>query len=123
MGVAKPGTPGVRFADVLVLEEQPPSGQPPRVETFSFKSRNLLPLEEGDLTAQMRMDASDALRYYGGTLNIRRHSLKHLGHEVPVRKVRLIYEGRALKPKDPNMLKRAVTRVAELVKGVEVWFQ
>ena len=33
----------LRFADVLVIEERPPAGQPPRVETFSFKSRDLSP--------------------------------------------------------------------------------
>ncbi|MBN1208978.1 MAG: hypothetical protein JXB05_29240 [Myxococcaceae bacterium] len=41
VGVAKEGQPGVRFADVLVIERQPPAGQPPRVESFSFKSRDL----------------------------------------------------------------------------------
>ncbi|WP_224250310.1 hypothetical protein, partial [Hyalangium gracile] len=41
VGVSKPGVPGLRYADVLVIEQQPSAGQPPRVETFSFKSRFL----------------------------------------------------------------------------------
>ena len=36
----KPG-PGLRYADVLVIEEGGTGGQPRRVETFSFKSRDL----------------------------------------------------------------------------------
>ena len=40
VGVTKPGS-GLRFADVLVIEEGELGGRPPRVETFSFKSRNL----------------------------------------------------------------------------------
>ncbi|WP_224362179.1 hypothetical protein [Hyalangium versicolor] len=120
VGVAKEGQPGVRFADVLVIERQPPAGQPPRVETFSFKSRDLSLLKEGALTAQMTEDAREALGYYGETLNIRRPSLKYLGSEVQVRRVRLIYEGGELKPTDPALLKKAVPEVQREVKGVEV---
>jgi hypothetical protein len=36
------------LADVLVVEQAPPTGQLPRVETFSFKSRDLLPLEKDE---------------------------------------------------------------------------
>jgi hypothetical protein len=123
VGVAKEGQPGVRFADVLVIEKQPPAGQPPRVESFSFKSRDLSLLNEDALTAQMRADAKDALGYYGETLNIRRDTLKYLGPAVQVRRVRLIYEGGALKPKNLDTLKKAENRVKGEVKGVEVLFQ
>jgi hypothetical protein len=123
VGVAKEGQPGVRFADVVVIEKQPPAGQQPRVETFSFKSRDLSLLKEGPLTAQMTEDAREALGYYGETLNIRRPSLKYLGSEVQVRRVRLIYEGGELKPTDPAMLKKAVPEVQREVKGVEVLVQ
>jgi len=84
VGVAKEGQPGVRFADVLVIEQQPPLGRPPRVESFSFKSRNLRLLSEDAVAAQMKADATDALRYYGETLTIRRDSLKYLGPEVQI---------------------------------------
>jgi hypothetical protein len=122
-GVAKEGTAGVRFADVLVIEEKPPAGQPPRVESFSFKSRDLRLLEDEALAAQMIADASEALGYYGETLNIRRPSLKYLGSEVLVRRVRLIYEGGELQPPQPKTLKTAVEKAQDEVNGVEVLVQ
>jgi hypothetical protein len=123
VGVAKEGQPGVRYADVLVIETQPASGQPPRVESFSFKSRDLRWLDDTALTTQMKADANAALRYYGETLNIRRPSLKYLGPEVQVQRVRLIYEGGALRPGDLDALKSAVPAVQRAVHGVEVLVQ
>jgi hypothetical protein len=95
VGVRKPGT-GLRFVDVLVIEEGALGGGPRRVESFSFKSRNLALLEEEALKAQMKADASEALRKYGETFDIRRDSLQSLfpgSGEVQVSKVRLLYEG------------------------------
>jgi hypothetical protein len=124
VGVAKEGQPGVRFADVLVIERQPPAGEPTRVESFSFKSRDFSSVQDArPLKAQMAADASEALAYYGEKLNIRRKPLKYLGPKVQVRRVRLIYEGGDLKPKDPAVLKEAVDKVREEVKGVEVLVQ
>jgi len=120
VGVAKEGQPGVRFVDVLVIEQQPPAGQPPRVESFSFKSRDLSLLDENALIRQMTADASDALRYYGETLDIRRPMLKYLGSEVQIRRVRLVYEGGELKPATLDALQSAVERVEGQIKGVEV---
>jgi hypothetical protein len=123
VGVAEKGQPGVRFADVLVIERQPPAGQPPRVESFSFKSRDLSLLDEKALRAQMKADASEALGYYGETLNILRPSLKYLGPNVQARRVRLIYEGGKLRPKAESRLKEAVEKVERDVEGVEVLVQ
>ena len=120
VGVAKPGEAGIRFTDVLVIEQQPPPGQPPRVETFSFKSRNLSLLGEKALTAQMVADASEALRYYGERLNIRRPSLHLRDSQVQVHRVRLIYEGGALKSQGPSIWDDAVREAQDKVKGVEV---
>ncbi|XXF77277.1 hypothetical protein P2318_30130 [Myxococcaceae bacterium GXIMD 01537] len=122
VGVAKPGIPGVRFADVLVIEEGSHSG-PPRVETFSFKSRDLVPLSDKALEAQMIADASEALRYYGEKLNIRRPSLHLRDSQVRVHRVRLIYEGGALKPKKLDALKSAMRETETEVRGVEVLIQ
>ncbi len=119
VGVAKQGVDGVRYADVLVIEAEPPSGQPPRVESFSFKSRDLSLLKEKALAAQMVADASEALRYYGETLNILRKSLKR---RVQIQRVRLIYEGGTLRSEANDW--GAAVRVAEKkVKGVEVLSQ
>jgi hypothetical protein len=120
VGVSKPGTPGIRFADVLVIEQQVSTGQPPRVETFSFKSRNLAPIERASLEAQVRVDARAALDYYGGTLDILRPSLKR---RAQVQRVRLVYEGGALMPKNLGDLQRAVDLARREIKGVEVLVQ
>ena len=125
VGVMKPG-PGLRFADVLVIEEGGLGGQPRRVETFSFKSRDLSKLDETITTAQMIADASEALRHYGETLNVRRDSLQPLlreGSEVHVQRVRLIYEGGEFKPKGIDDLDVVVNKVQAEVPGVEVFFQ
>ncbi|OJH39021.1 hypothetical protein BON30_20415 [Cystobacter ferrugineus] len=125
VGVWKP-TSGLRFVDVLIIEEGPFSGRSPRVETISVKSRNLALLDEKALDAQMSTDARDALRYYGETLDIRRPSLRsllHEGSEVSIRRVRLIYEGGDLKPRNVNTLKRAIDDIELRIKGVEVLVQ
>jgi hypothetical protein len=125
VGVSKPGT-GLRFADVLVIEEGELAGRPRRVETFSFKSRDLSGLGETALEAQMIADAKAALRNYGETLDIRRTSLQTLlpgGSEVQVPRVRLIYEGGKLKPMNSDYLDAAVEKTKGLVPEVEVLFQ
>ncbi|PTL76886.1 hypothetical protein [Vitiosangium sp. GDMCC 1.1324] len=125
VGVRKLG-PGLRYADVLVIEEGELGGRPRRVETFSFKSRDLSGLGEQALEAQMIADAREALQKYGETLDIRRDSLQPLlpeGSRVSVQRVRLVYEGDALKPTDIDDLNRAVSETKREVPGVEVLFQ
>jgi hypothetical protein len=118
VGVRKPTD--LRFADVLVIEQKPPPGQPPRVETFSFKSRDFSGLKAEAMEAQMKADAREALRKYGGTIDIRRPGLEG---RVDVRRVRLVYEGGKLKPIDPREQQTAVNRATAAVPGVEVIFQ
>jgi hypothetical protein len=125
VGVRKPG-PGLRYADVLVIEEGGTGGQPRRVETFSFKSRDLSGLKYEAVEAQMIEDAREALQKYGERLDIRRDSLQSLfpgSSEVQVPRVRLVYEGGELKPTTVNDLKALVDAVQEVVPGVEVLFQ
>jgi hypothetical protein len=111
---------GIRYADVLVIEQKPLPGQPPRVETFSFKSRDFSRIEPDALTAQMLADARQALGYYGETLDIRRPGLEL---RAKVQRVRLIYEGGMLEPKDPKVRQRSVDAAMRAVPGVEVLFQ
>ncbi|HSP79862.1 MAG TPA: hypothetical protein VLQ93_15120, partial [Myxococcaceae bacterium] len=122
VGVWKPEA-GLRFADVLVIEQQPPRGLPPRVETFSFKSRDFSLLKPRPLEAQMKADALEALKYYGETLDIRRPELKLQGVKIPVQRVRLIYQGGDFKPKTESTLKAVTKRTQNAVPGVEVLFQ
>jgi hypothetical protein len=123
VGVAKTDVAGVRYADVLVIEENLPSGKPVRVETFSFKSRNFAPMNPDDLRAQMKADASTALKHYGRTLNIRRRALELTGVEVQVQRVRLIYEGGELMPGSPGAAETAMNVVKSAVKEVVVSIQ
>lgn len=117
MGVSKVD---FRYADVLVIEERPPPGQPPRVETFSFKSRNLAVLDEDTLPVQLNTDDSNAMKYYGGTLKILRDGMRQ---QADVRRVRLVYEGGELLPPKRVVLNNAVDATQSNVKGVEVLFQ
>jgi hypothetical protein len=125
VGVRKPDT-GLRFVDVLIIEEGELAGRSPRVETMSFKSRDLSGLKDKGLEAQMVEDANEALWKYGKTLNIRRDSLQPFfrwGSEVSVQRVRLVYEGGALIPKDIEKLKSVLDEVEAKVPGVVVLFQ
>jgi len=123
VGVKKPDT-GLRFADVLIIEEGQLAGPLPRVETFSFKSRDLALLKPKPLVTQIQADMSEALRYYGETLEIRRPSLELQGKEIPVHRVRLIYEGGVLKPKSSDrLLENAMEEARRRSRGVEVLFQ
>ncbi|HYO72990.1 MAG TPA: hypothetical protein VEU33_43710, partial [Archangium sp.] len=118
VGVYKPKA-GLRFADVLVIERKPLPGQSPRVETFSFKSRDFSGMDYEAVRAQMSADARAALAYYGETLNIRRPGLEG---RVKVLRVRLIYQGGALAPK-PSDMEKALSATKATVPGVEVLFR
>ncbi|QAT82398.1 hypothetical protein EJ065_0793 [Corallococcus coralloides] len=117
VGVAKAD---LRFADVLVIEAGPSAGSAPRVETFSFKSRDLKLLDNDALVAQMTADARNALRYYGGKLEVLRKGLRQ---SAQVQRVRLVYEGGGLKPKKAETLEAAMSEAQEKVSGVEVMVQ
>ena len=71
-------------------------------------------------------DAREALWKYGETLDIRRDSLQLLlrqGSEVPVSRVRLIYEGGELMPTSAADLDAALKATRAAIPGVEVSFQ
>jgi hypothetical protein len=68
----------------------------------------------------MIADARAALAYYGETLDIRRPGLQG---RVTVLRVRLIYEGGPLKPKNLDVMKEAMTETRKNIPGVEVLFQ
>ncbi|HEX5749378.1 MAG TPA: hypothetical protein VFZ09_24330 [Archangium sp.] len=84
------------------------------------KSRDFSGMDYGAVRAQMIADARAALAYYGETLNIRRPGLEG---RVKVRRVRLIYEGGALKPRDERIMREALHATKATVPGVEVLFR
>ncbi|WNG27254.1 hypothetical protein F0U62_26980 [Cystobacter fuscus] len=125
VGVRKPDT-GLRFVDVLIIEEGELAGGQPRVETLSFKSRDLSGLNLNALKAQLLEDAWEALWKYGETLNIRRDSLQltlRQGREVSVSRIRLVYEGGVLMPRGSSLLDEAVSETRAKIPEVEVLFQ
>ncbi|WP_071902538.1 hypothetical protein [Cystobacter ferrugineus] len=125
VGVKKPDT-GLRYADVLIIEEGALAGGPARVETFSFKSRNLARLDGKALKTQMVEDAKEALWKYGETVDIRRDSLQPFlrqGSKVTAQRVRLIYEGGELEPTNVNNLNAAMREAESAFPGVEILFQ
>jgi hypothetical protein len=124
VGVWKPDS-GLRYADVLVIEEGSPTGQSPRVETLSLKSRDLSKMEYNELRARLLADAKEAWMNYGETLDIRRPSLRSVLPQgrVVVPKLRLVYEGGALSPSSVKDLHRIAQDVTTSFRRVEVVFQ
>ncbi|HLL55086.1 MAG TPA: hypothetical protein VK447_16135, partial [Myxococcaceae bacterium] len=112
----------LRFADVLVIEKETARGQPPRVETFSFKRRDFTKMEPGEWQESLRADARDAMRYYGGVLDIRTPSLGLRGQPATVAKVHLVYDARLRPVIDAEALKPFLDFVAKQA-GVEVRFE
>lgn len=110
----------LRYADVLVIEAKPTPGQPPRVEMFSFKSRNLAVLDDNALPVQVSTDASSAMKYYGGKLKILRDGMRQ---QAEVKRVRLVYQEKGLLPDNRSGLDSAVKNAQKLIVGVEVLFQ
>ncbi|AGC42870.1 hypothetical protein MYSTI_01530 [Myxococcus stipitatus DSM 14675] len=117
VGVAKVD---FRYADVLVIEGQPTPGQPVRVEAFSFKSRDLRFLKSQELEVRVNTDASNAMKYYGGSLRILRDRMRQ---QADVQRVRLIYDGQELLPKELKLFSDAARIAEKKIKGVEVEYQ
>jgi len=67
----------------------------------------------------MIADAKEALDYYGETLDIRRPGIEL---HVEIQRVRLIYEGGKLKPRELDMTE-AIRITEQNVPRVEVLFQ
>src|ERR1044072_7912409 len=104
---------------MLVVLTDGPSLRPRASEKMGkveFKGRDLVLLEDDVLAGQMKADASEGPRDYGGTVNIRRRVLCLFDKQVPVQRVRLIYESGALKPEDVNTLNAAVRKAQGKVK-------
>lgn len=113
---------GVRYADAVVIEQNVPPGQLPRVETFSMKSRDFTQATPDQFTAQVVIDAEAAIQSYGGMADIRRLSLNLRGQQVPVSQVHLVYDAQLRPPERVlNALSTVEQRLAKL--GVEVLFE
>jgi len=114
----------LRFADVIIIERQVVPGQPPRVETYSFKSCDFKLLDIEEARALIRAHARDAVRYYGGELDIRTPEVGMRGERVKVTKAHLVYDAEFM----PST-KEAREALLQMMKdvgaetGVEVRFE
>jgi hypothetical protein len=110
----------LRFADVLIIEKA--TGRPPRVETISYKQRNFQGMTEREVEKQMAMDARDAMRFYGGTLDVRTPGLDLRGRPVTVTKVHLVYDA-TFKPRVVDRVLEQILEGTASKTGVEVRFE
>ncbi len=119
--------PRLKKSDRKNLTEELPEKSLQYHELFSnLHSKGRSGMKYDALEAQMMADAREALRKYGETLDIRRDSLQPLlrhGSQVPVSRIRLIYEGGKLNPKNVNDLKVAVSETEAMVPEVKVSVQ
>ena len=112
----------LRYADVLIIETDPT--RPLRVEAYSFKSRTFRGMNQEQVEALLAADARNALKYYGGELDIRTPALGLRGRPVKVDKVHLRYDA------DPRLweeetLQNLLSKLDALSEetGVEVRFE
>lgn len=92
VGLAHAGSDARTFVDQLVLDEATLQSASPRVETFSTKQRDFRQMSDQNLRAQVEADAREALRKYGGTVEIRRQGHPLFERRVPVSRVHLVYD-------------------------------
>jgi hypothetical protein len=119
VGLSQEGNPSRTYADQFAIDESTLGRGIPHVETFSTKQRNLTRLGKEDLEKQVKLDASEALTKYGGTVEVRRPGHPLFERQVPVSRVHLVYD-EAFVPQRQN-LREAMTRAAEHA-GVELHF-
>jgi len=109
----------LRFADVLIIEREVAPGRSSRVETVSFKRRDFRKMKAEDVRELMKGDAREAMRYYGGVLDIRTPGLGLRGQPVTVSKVHLVYDAK-LKPESDL---QSIFEGVAAETGVEVRFE
>jgi hypothetical protein len=92
VGLTRDGSDARTYVDQLVVDEATLQGASPRVETFSTKQRDFRRMSDQSLRAQVEADAREALRKYGGTVEIRRQGHPLFERRVPVSRVHLVYD-------------------------------
>jgi len=113
----------LRYADALVIETDVRPGEVPRVETFSFKSRNFTAMNAKAVKAQLEAYALEAQKYYGGELDIRTPGLGMRGQPIRVAKVHLVCDAEFLPAS--AMIEDLTKLLAEVSSetGVEIRFE
>lgn len=119
LGMKPRGSGKVFYADAALTDQATlKPGTTPRVYTFSIKQRDFMLTSPNEVFNQLRADCREALRKYGGTVEIRRPGHPLFSREVDVSKVYLIYDARLV----PERLRADMENIANSL-GVEVIFQ
>jgi hypothetical protein len=119
VGLAREGSDARTYVDQLVVDETTLQSASPRVETFSTKHRDFTQMSDQSLRAQVEADAREALRKYGGTVEIRRQGHPLFERRVPVSRVHLVYDSGMI----PNLHDLGREMVTAAKKwGVELHF-
>lgn len=92
VGLAHEGSDARTYVDHLVVDEATLESNAPRVETFSTKQRDFTHTSDQSIRSQVEADAREALRKYGGTVEIRRQGHPLFERSVPVSQVHLVYD-------------------------------
>jgi hypothetical protein len=85
-------TGGRALPDFLAVDEATlKQGRVPRVESISVKKRTFSKMHENEVRRQVQADTGQAVRQYGGSLEVRRPGHPLYGRTVQVSKVHLVY--------------------------------
>lgn len=119
VGLAREGSDARTYVDQLVVDEATLQNASPRVETFSTKQRDFTQMSDQSVRAQVEADAREALRKYGGTVEIRRQGHPLFERRVPVSRVHLVYDS-GMVPDLQNLSREMVTAAKKW--GVDLHF-
>jgi hypothetical protein len=92
VGLAHEGSDARTYADQLVVDEATLESDAPRVETFSTKQRDFTAMSERGFQTQVEADAREALRKYGGTVEVRRQGHPLFERRVAVTQIHVVYD-------------------------------
>jgi hypothetical protein len=119
LGMKPRGSDKVFYADAAMTDQATlKPGATPRVYTFSIKQRDFMLTSPDEVFSQLRADCREAVKKYGGTVEIRRPGHPLFSREVDVSKVYLIYDAKMV----PENLRAVMKNIAKGL-GVEVIFQ
>jgi hypothetical protein len=102
VGLAHEGSDTRTYVDQLAVDEATLENGAPRVEAFSTKQRDFTAMSDHDLRMQVEVDAREALRKYGGTVEIRRQGHPLFERRVTVTQVHVVYD-ESLVPQVPTL--------------------
>lgn len=119
VGLAPEGSDARTFADQLAVDEATLASKNPRVEAFSTKQRDFTRVSDKELKRQVEADAREALRKYGGSVEVRRPGHPLFERRVSVTRVHVVYD-EGLVPQDLELRNQMKLSAGDL--GVTLHF-